>query len=159
MTVPDLVDIAASALHALAAAVWVGGMFFAYMIARPSLAVLDPPGPAKFWRRALARFFNWVWVAVAILPVSGLIRTGGDGGFAAAGLHVHLMAGIGAVMIALFAFLYFVRFPAFARAVDEGNFEAARAPLAKIRHLVLVNLILGLITSAIGASGRYWGLG
>ena len=159
MTAHDLVHILASALHALAAVIWVGGMFFAYMIARPSLAVFDPPGPAKFWRRALQRFFTWVWVAVVILPVSGFIHAGGHGGFAAAGLHVHLMAGLGVVMIGLFAFLYFVRFPAFARAVDAGNFEAARGPLAKIRHIVLVNMVLGLITVAIGASGRYWGLG
>ena len=31
------------ALHLLAAVVWVGGMFFAYLVLRPSLIVLDEP--------------------------------------------------------------------------------------------------------------------
>lgn len=158
MTAHGALHVVASALHALTAIVWVGGMFFAYMIARPSLGAFDPPGPAKFWRRALARFFAWVWAAVVVLPVSGFIHAVyGHGGFGAAGLHVHMMAGIGAVMIALFVYLYFVPFKAFTRAVDAETWDAARAPLATIRHLVAVNLVLGLVTSAIGASGRYWG--
>ena len=30
-------------LHLLAAVVWVGGMFFAYVVLRPGMAVLEPP--------------------------------------------------------------------------------------------------------------------
>ena len=32
-----------------------------------------------------------------------------------------------------------------------------RAQLNQIRIIVTINLILGLITVAIGSSGRYWG--
>ena len=31
------------ALHLLCAVLWVGGMFFAYVVLRPSLAAIDPP--------------------------------------------------------------------------------------------------------------------
>ena len=31
------------ALHILAAVVWVGGIFFAYMVLRPSAGPLEPP--------------------------------------------------------------------------------------------------------------------
>ena len=33
----------AIAIHTLAAAIWVGGMFFAYMVLRPSAGPLEAP--------------------------------------------------------------------------------------------------------------------
>ena len=38
-----------------------------------------------------------------------------------------------------------------------GDNAAAAAQLNQIRIIVTVNLVLGLITVAIGSSGRYWG--
>jgi hypothetical protein len=40
-------------------------------------------------------------------------------------------------------------------ALDAGQNAAAVAQLNQIRILVMVNLVLGLITAAVGASGRY----
>ena len=44
-------------IHSLLAAIWVGGMFFAYVILRPSLQEIDPPVRLTLWRGVLKRFF------------------------------------------------------------------------------------------------------
>ena len=82
----------------------------------------------------------------------------GLGGFAGAGLHVHLMQALGLVMMALFGHLYFVPWRRLQRALEQGDGAAAAGQLGQIRRIVLINLSLGLITAVIGASGRYLGL-
>jgi uncharacterized membrane protein len=58
--------------------------------------------------------------------------------------------------MALFAHLYFAPWRRMQQALDAGdNAEAARR-LGQIRMIVAINLILGLITCVVGASGRYW---
>ena len=42
-------------------------------------------------------------------------------------------------------------------ALAAAETEAAGRPLATVRLVVASNLALGLLTVAIGASGRYWG--
>ena len=81
----------------------------------------------------------------------------GLGGFAGAGMHVHLMQATGLVMIALFLHLYFAPWRRLQRALDQGDPAAAAGQLGQIRRLVAINLGLGLITAAIAAGGRYWG--
>ena len=46
-----------TALHPLAAAIWVGGMFFAYFVIRPGVADLAPPERLRLWDRVFGRFF------------------------------------------------------------------------------------------------------
>ena len=87
----------AIAAHVLAAIVWIGGMFFAYVCLRPSLAgILEPPQPARLWRAALGRFFRWVWAAIVLLLGSGLYmaftRYGAMGAWP---VWLHVMFGIG----------------------------------------------------------------
>ena len=43
------------ALHVLAAVVWVGGMFFAYMVLRPSAGLLVAPARVALWQRVFGR--------------------------------------------------------------------------------------------------------
>ena len=59
------------ALHVLAAVVWVGGMFFAYIVLRPSAGPLQAEARLKLWQRVFQRFFPWVWASVVLLLVSG----------------------------------------------------------------------------------------
>ena len=40
-----------SAFHILAAVIWVGGMFFAHMVLRPSAGLLDSPTRLALWER------------------------------------------------------------------------------------------------------------
>jgi uncharacterized membrane protein len=145
-------------LHVLAAVIWVGGMFFAHQMLRPAASALEPTQRLPLWRRVFARFFPWVWVAVAALLASGYgMVIWGFGGFESVGLHVHLMQGTGIIMMLLFAHLYFAPWRRFRNAVDGGDFAAAGRNLEQIRQIVAINLVLGLITVVIGATGRYWG--
>lgn len=145
-------------LHILGAVVWVGGMFFAYLVLRPAAGALEPPATLRLWRGVFQAFFPWVWASILALLLSGygmlfLVL----GGFAGAGVHVHIMNLVGLIMMALFLHLYFAPWRRLQRALDAGDDAAAATQLGQIRMIVAINLALGLITSAIGASGRYWG--
>ncbi len=79
------------------------------------------------------------------------------GGFDRIGLYINLMQGIGIVMMLLFFHLYFAPWRRFRTAVTRRDYPAAAGQLNQIRMIVTINLVLGLITVAIGSSGRYWG--
>jgi uncharacterized membrane protein len=133
-------------------------MFFAYMILRPAAGFLDPPHRLQLWDDVFRRFFVWVWIAVAALPATGYAQVFLDfGGFAEAGPHVQAMHIIGWVMILLFLFLYFVTYRVYRRAVADGHWQEAGKQLNTIRRVVATNMVLGLVTAVIGASGRLWG--
>ena len=145
------------ALHILAAVVWVGGIFFAYMVLRPSAGPLEPPARLALWRCVFGRFFPWVWASIAILLISGYTMLFVHfGGFAGAGLHINVMQLTGIVMTLLFLHLYFAPWRRFSRAVEDGALQDAAKQLNQIRRIVAVNLVLGLLTVAVGASGRFW---
>ena len=139
--------------HILAAVVWVGGMFFAHQMVRPSVVPLDAPVRLALWRRIFERFFVWVWIAIVLLLVTGF----GMQGMGVTGLHVTIMEGLGIVMVLAFFHLFFAPWKRFRRAIDGGDFPAAAAQLNQIRRIVELNLVLGLIVVVVGATGRYWG--
>jgi uncharacterized membrane protein len=144
-------------LHVLAAVVWVGGMFFAYLVLRPAAGPLDPPVRLALWQRVFRGFFPWVWASIAVLLASGYAMLFMYfGGFAHAGLHIHLMQATGTVMMLLFLHLYFAPWRRFSRAVESGAFPEAAVALSQIRLIIAINLVLGLITVAVAASGRFW---
>jgi uncharacterized membrane protein len=145
------------ALHALAAVIWVGGMFFAYMVLRPSAGPLEPPLRLTLWRRVFGLFFPWVWASIVILLASGYgLVFLHFGGFAEVGVHVHIMQATGILMMLLFLHLFFGPWRRFGEAVDKQAFPLAAQKLNQIRQIVAVNLVLGLLTVVAGASGRFW---
>jgi uncharacterized membrane protein len=81
----------------------------------------------------------------------------GFGGFAALRHYINLMMAVGIVMMMLFAHIYFAPWKRFRRAVVATDWTAAERNIKQIRILVMVNLLLGLITVVVGASGRYFG--
>jgi uncharacterized membrane protein len=144
----------AFALHVLGAVIWVGGMFAIYVCLRPALVTLEPPQRLRLMRVTFQKFFPWVWTAVLLLLASGYSMVFlVFGGFAGAGLHVHLMQAIGWIMIALFAWLFQRPWLAFKRAVDAQDWPSAGTSLDRIRQIISINLPLGLIVVLIGASG------
>jgi uncharacterized membrane protein len=152
------IDTIATIVHVLAAVVWVGGMFFALVVLRPSSSALDPGPRLELWARVLGRFFAWVLTAIVLLMASGYALVFSVfGGFAAIGLYVQLMMGLGIAMMLLFFHVYFAPFRRFRLAVARRDLAAAGRHLNQIRWFVTVGLTLGLVTVAIGASGRYWG--
>ncbi len=139
----------ALALHLLSAVVWVGGMFFAYVCLRPVAASkLDPPQRLTLWAYTFGRFFPWVWIAVALLPATGYWMIARMGGFAAVGVYVHIMQGIGIVMILIYLHVFFAPYRRLRNAVDAGDYPMAGKQLAQIRRLVAANLTLGLLIIA-----------
>ncbi|MGF1547997.1 MAG: CopD family protein [Thiotrichales bacterium] len=146
------------AFHVLGTVVWIGGMFFAHMALRPAAAsVLDAPNRLRLMQKTLGTFFLWVWASIIALWISGFGIIGLFGGMKGLGIHVHSMMGIALLMTAIFAYLYFVPFLALRKTVREENWNTAGKRLALIRQLVATNLVLGLITTIIGAAGRYVG--
>jgi len=143
-------------LHVLAAAIWVGGMFFAYVCLRHAASGLEPAARLKLWADVLGRFFRWVWSAIAVLLVTGfwMIFTV-LGGMKAAGLHVHLMLGAGIVMMLLAAHVYFAPLRRLRQRVAEQHWTDAGKSLAQVRVFIAANLALGLLVVAVGSGGRY----
>jgi len=144
-------------LHLLSVVIWVGGMFFAYMALRPVAASqLEPPQRMPLWVGTFTRFFPWVWTAVILLPVTGywmILKV--FGGFKSAELYIHVMQGLGWVMIAIFLHVFFAPFQRLKVAVAAQDFAAAGKALGQIRQLIGLNLILGLTTTIVASAGRY----
>ncbi len=144
-------------LHLLAAVIWVGGMFFAHQVLRPVAAdLLEPPLRQPLWVGVFGRFFPWVWVAVITIPLTGywmLFQV--FGGMGNVGLYVHIMHALGLVMIAIYLYVYFVPYQGLKRAVAAQVWPEGKGHIDRIRDLVGINMILGLITIAVAAGGRY----
>ncbi len=158
MASASVVAAVAVALHVLAAVVWIGGAFFALMALRPASLPLEPGPRLALWTRTLNRFFAWVIASIVVLLITGFgMIFVVFGGFAGIGLYVNLMMAIGIVMMLAFFHIYFAPFRRLRTAVGRGDLATAARQLNQIRWLVTVVLILGLITIAIGSSGRYWG--
>jgi uncharacterized membrane protein len=143
-------------LHLLAALVWVGGMFFAHSALRPTAAsVLQPPERLTLISGVFGRFFVWVKGAILLLFLSGFGLIHMLSSFGKLGWYVHTMLLIAVVMTVIFAYIYGGPFRMLKSAVAAKDWPAGGLALAKIRPLIFTNLILGLITVAIGAGGRY----
>jgi uncharacterized membrane protein len=140
-------------LHLLAALIWVGGMFFAWMILRPAaVQVLEAPARLRLWLSVFQRFFVWVWAAVLVLPVSGVgMLHLGYGGVDAAPRYVHIMMGLYLAMLALFLRIQALQLPELRRAVEAENWPAGGEVLGRIRKVVGSNLLIGLLLVSIAA--------
>lgn len=141
-------------LHVLAAMAWVGGMFFAWMVLRPAaVAALEGPPRLKLWLNVFPRFFVWVWLAVVILPISGIGMIQLQfSGFETAPRYVQVMMGLYVVMVALFIRIQGLQLPELRRAVEAEQWAEGAATLGRIRRLVGSNLIIGLLVVAIAAA-------
>jgi uncharacterized membrane protein len=142
------------ALHLLAALVWVGGMFFAWMILRPAaVSALEAPARLKLWLEVFQRFFYWVWAAVIVLPITGVgMLNLRFAGFETAPRYVHIMIGLYIAMLALFLRVQALQLPELRRAVAAEDWPSGGAVLGRIRRLVGINLILGLVLIGIAAA-------
>lgn len=141
-------------LHVLAALVWVGGMFFAWMILRPAVgAALEGPARLKLWLEVFPRFFAWVWAVVVVLPITGvgMIQLQFVN-FETAPRYVQVMMGLYVVMTALFIRIQSLQLPELRRAVEAQQWAEGAGVLGRIRRLVGANLLIGLAVVAIAAA-------
>lgn len=142
-------------LHLLSVTVWVGGMFFTYIVLRPAAAsMLEPPQRLTIWKDVFARFFPWVWVSVVLILSGGLhmwMLLGGTN----APLYIHVMLALGLLMMAIFAYVFFSPYRRLQQCVNAADWPAGGVVLAQIRKLVGFNLILGIVTICVAVLGRW----
>jgi len=147
----------AISLHVLSSVIWVGGMFFAYIILRPIAAVqFEPPQRLTLWSNVFSKFFPWVWVSVVLLLGTGFwLIANKFGGMKNISVHIHIMMTMGIIMALIFMHVFFAPTRKLTRAVAEQNWGEAGKNLAQIRMLIGVNLIIGLAVVVIATGGRY----
>ncbi|CAM3745889.1 Copper resistance protein D [compost metagenome] len=143
-------------LHVLAALVWVGGMFFAWLVLRPAaVAALDGPARLRLWVEVFQRFFVWVWMAIALLAISGMLMINTRfASFETTPRHVQVMIGGGIAMFALFFRIQSLLYPELRKAVQAEDWPAGAAAMAKIRRMVGINLMLGI--AVVLSGGVLW---
>ena len=141
-------------LHVLGVVVWVGGMFFAHMALRPSVQALEPPARLTLLVATLRRFMRWVDYAITAIIVSGFIMVSRLGGFAAVNQWVMAMMAIGLVMFVIYGWLALVQFRRLRDAVSASDWSAAGAAMKRVRHIVAVNLGLGIVVITCGVLAR-----
>jgi len=146
-------------VHVLCAVVWVGGMTFALLVLRPAAhATLEGPQRLALMNGVFGRFFFILWHVIPLLLISGWAMLFlWYWGFGASIWHVHLMHTTGLVMAAIFAYLALGPRRRMAVALAAGDGAGAAAALDTIRKGVAVNLVIGLVTVAAAAAGRFGG--
>ena len=144
-------------LHVVAVVIWVGGMFFAYMVLRPIAASqLEPPVRLTLWSGVFGLFFPWVWTSVAAILATGLwLIFSKFGGMGSSPAYVHAMLGLGIVMMLIFMHVFFAPYGRLKKAVAAQDWPAGGKALSQIRMLVGINTLIGMATIAIGAGGRH----
>ena len=143
-------------LHLLSAVVWVGGMFFAYMFLRPVAASqLEPPARLTLWVGVFKTFFPFVWLSVLFLPLTGYLMIFDVwGSMGATPLYVHIMNGLGLVMILIYMHVYFAPFKRLKEAVIKQDWPEGGRNLNIIRKMVGINTMIGLIVIVVVSAGR-----
>jgi uncharacterized membrane protein len=143
---------ALKALHMLAAVVWVGGMAFALMVLRPSLAVLEPPQRMALHAQVFRRFFLIVWHAMPLQLLTGYAMLFGLlGGFVAVNWAVHAMHLFGLLMTAIFLVVFFGPWRTMKAALAAQDRAGAAAAADRIRKMIGANLVLGALTVLVAA--------
>jgi uncharacterized membrane protein len=149
-----------SFLHVLSVVFWVGGMFFAYACLRPTAAQqLEPPQRLTLWVGVFEKFFPYVWASVILLPLTGFgLMFMIWQGFAGTPLYVHIMYGIGIVMIMIYLHVFFAPYRRLKQAVTIQDWQTGGKQLNQIRVLIRINLTLGIIVIGVASGGRYLGV-
>lgn len=129
--------------HLAAAIVWMGGMALVILALRPVvIAQMAPPERLALMASVLSRFFNMVWVSVALILGSGLwMLSTTDMKLAPQGWHA--MSGLGVLMCLIFAHIWFAPFRRLKTAVALSDWPAAGKALGQIHPMVLTNFALG----------------
>ena len=156
MSLSSLLHPLALALHVLSVVIWVGGMFFAHRFLRPAAAdVLEPPQRLTLWVQVFGRFFPWVWLSIVTLLVTGFGMMFGWFGGMQAPLYVHIMMGLGVVMMLIFMHVFFAPYRRLRQAVTDQDWKEGGRRLAQIRMLVGINTLLGLGVIVVATVGRF----
>ena len=141
------------ALHLLAASIWVGGMAYTLFVLRPALAVLDPQAKAmQMHMLTLKKFFFIIWHVMPLMLLTGwgmvFLAWGGMAGLPRS---INVMQGLGVLMAAVFIIAYVGPYKKLQRAI-----RATPEMLARVRVLMVMNLVLGAAAIIAGSLGHVW---
>ena len=133
--------------HLAGAIFWMGGMGFMLLALRPAAATLQPAERLPLLADVLRRFFWVVGISIVLLLLTGgaLMASAGRQGMP---LGWHAMAGIGVVMVLLFAHIVAAPFRRLRRAVAASTWPEGARPMGQIALLVRINFALGWIAIA-----------
>lgn len=134
------------ALHLLCAVLWVGGMFFAYVVLRPSLAAIEATPRMLVHTQVFRRFFLVVWHAMPLILITGGAMIYLLGGMEGRPWQIHAMVGLGILMSAVFVLIVLGPYRKFRRTTNR---DVMATSMNAIRRLIGVNLLLGLVTVVI----------
>ena len=141
-------------LHILAIVIWVGGMFFAHQVMRPAaVSTLEPPQRLQLWVAGFKRFFPWVWLCIVTVLATGLWMYLQ---FPQPRVFMHIMLGLGIVMMLIFFHVFFAPYNKLKKAVAEERWKDGGAALNQIRMLVGINTLVGIATIVIATAGKYF---
>jgi uncharacterized membrane protein len=134
--------------HLAGAIFWMGGMGFMLLALRPAAAgALQPPDRLRLLADALRRFF---WVAglsiIVLLLTGGALMAAAGGQGMPAGWHA--MAGIGVVMMLLFAHVVAAPYRRLRGAVASSDWPEGARRMGQIALFVRINFALGWIAIA-----------
>jgi uncharacterized membrane protein len=140
------------AVHLLSAVIWVGGGFYAIVVLRPALALLDAGPRLQVQMQTLKKLFFYIWHAMPLMILTGWGMVFlAWGGFAALPLSINAMQGLGILMALIFAYTFFDPWKRVQRAV-----RPTPEMVTRVRNLVTLNVILGVVTITAGALGHTW---
>ncbi len=140
--------------HVLAIVIWVGGMFFAHQVMRPAaVTTLEPPLRLQLWVAGFKRFFPWVWLCIVTVLATGLWMYFQ---FPEPPFFMHIMLGLGIVMMLIFFHVFFAPYNKLKKAVADKRWKDGGAALNQIRMLVGINTVVGIITILVATAGKYF---
>ena len=136
------------AVHVLGSIAWVGGMFFALAVLRPSMAFLESPLRLALHEQVFRRFFFIVWLIMPVMLVTGAVMEFlFYGGFATTPWPLQVMTGTGLAMSLLFVAIVVGPWRTLRRSLAKGDTPQAGEAVRRIRLLVTINLGLGVFTA------------
>ena len=140
------------AVHLLGVVLWVGGLAFALLVLAPAAAVLEAGPRVALAGRVYKRFFLILWHAMPLLLLTGYAMVFGYlGGFKGVAWPVHVMHLFGLIMAAVFVYTFFGPWAAMRAAQTAGDQTKLVAGVGRIRLLLRINLVLGLVTVVVAA--------
>lgn len=138
-------------IHLVAAIFWMGGMAFMLLALRPAaVALLQPPERLMLMGGVWKRFFPIVLVSIVALFTTGTnlyttafraIKAATGQGSVPLGWNAMLVFGL--LMMAIFAYIYWVAYPKFKRAMAALDWPAAGKAAAQVHICMVINFALG----------------
>ena len=132
--------------HLAAAIFWMGGMGFMLLALRPApAATLQPAERLRLLADVLRRFFWLVGISIVVLLLTGGALMAGVQGMPRGW---HAMAGIGVVMVLVFAHIVAAPYRRLHRAVAAANWPEGARHIGQVALLVRINFALGWVAIA-----------